>query len=552
MTPRLLFSSVLLIASTLALTPISAQNMGLPVRDGRPVVATVGDGTIALDEFVLQLDPPVERARLLEGRATATELELLERLVTVRLLVVEAATMGLGDLPEIRKQVDVMSRQILRDVLTERLTSGVVVDEAAVEQAFRARVKEWKTAALMFTEEAAATRARDAISKGASFEEAAAKAIAASEAKADTDDGYHRQADYLPEIGAAIASLEVGQVSQVLRLDKGFFLVKVTDLRYPENPEARAEAWKAVLGQQQLAVLKKHEEELRATEVVVHKDVLDGIDYEAATPGLEALAKDARAVAEIKGAGPFTVADLTEYLRMQAYHGDTNVAQGKRYNARKQAALDATLARRLLNMEALRLGIDRTPEYLDRINGYEESLVFNAFVQRVLVPDNKMREEEVKAYYDAHAADYTTPGMLRVRGLAFTKRAAAETATEKLRAGTDFAWLADHAEDRVPADAPDLLVFDGRPVTTASMPEGAQRALAGAAPGDVRFYASPEGHFYALGVQDVVAPQPRPYDEVREPIAKKLFGDKLNKAIQEYAAKLRGLSKVEIFLRKAA
>ena len=41
-------------------TSVVAQNQALPVKDGRPVVATVSDEPIALDELVLQLDPPVD------------------------------------------------------------------------------------------------------------------------------------------------------------------------------------------------------------------------------------------------------------------------------------------------------------------------------------------------------------------------------------------------------------------------------------------------------------------------------------------------------------
>lgn len=551
MTPRLLIASALLLVSMPGLSGRGAENSPLPVRDGRPVVATVGDGAIALDEFLLQLDPAGDRARLLQGRATAAELEVLQRLVTIRLMVLEATTMGLGDLPEIRKQVEVTSRQILRDVLTERLTKDVVADAAAVEKAYKDKVREWKTAALLFTDEVAAKAAREAIAKGATFEAIASKAIADAKAKADTDQEYHQQKDYLPQIASAIAALETGQVSPVIRLDTGFVVVKVLDIRYPEKADVRAEVTKVLLGERQLAALKAHEEELRAANVVIHKDVIDGVDYEAATPNLEALMKDTRVIAEIKGAAPFTVADLTDYLRMQAYHGDDNVAQGKRYNSRKQAALDATVARRLLNAEALRLGIDATPEYIDRINGYEESLVFNSFVQRVIVPDNKMREEEVKAYYDAHTADYSTPGMLRVRSLAFTKRAAAEAATEKLRAGTDFAWLAANAEDQAARDTPDLLVFDGRPVMTDSMPEGVQKVLRDTSAGDVRLYADGDGPYYALVVQDRVAREPRPYAEVRDEIARKLFGEKLKTAVETYATRLRAQVKVEVFVKKA-
>ena len=84
------------------------------------------------------------------------------------------------------------------------------------------------------------------------------------------------------------------------------------------------------------------------------------------------------------------------------------------------------------------------------------------------------------------------------------------------------------------------------------MPDGVREGRSPEAKaGDVRLYASPEGHFYVLAVQEVVAPSARPYDEVREEIAKKLYGEKLKKSVDDYAAKLRALSKVEIYLKKA-
>ena len=93
-------------------------------------------------------------------------------------------------------------------------------------------------------------------------------------------------------------------------------------------------------------------------------------------------------------------------------------------------------------------------------------------------------------------------------------------------------------------------MLDGRPVTTASMPEGMQKAVRGAKPGELRLYPSPEGHFYVLSVQQVIAPAARPYEEVREDIAKKLYSEKLKKNVESYAAKLRAHSKIETYLKR--
>lgn len=529
---------------------LRGAEQALPLKGGRPAVATVNGEAVSLDELVAELDPPVDRGRLLQGVGTPVELELLDRLVNVRLVAQEAATMGLGDLPEVRKQVDVTSRSILREVLLGSLVKDIEPDRQEVDKLYKELVREWKTSSLLFQDEAAAQRARDEIASGGGFDQVAEKAVAAKSAKVEGDKEYHRQGDYLPEIAEAVTKLDVGQVSPVIRIQAGFVVLVVTDVRYPDSPEARAEAESKVLGGRHQEALKGHDEALRREYVVVDKDVLDGLDYEAKEPGIDALLKDTRAVADIKGGTPVTVADLTDYLRMQFFHGGDPAAQGKRMNARKAMALDATLSRRLLNMEAERLGIDKSNEYLDRVNAYEDSLVFNAFVQKVIAPDSKLREEQVKSYYDEHVKDYSSPEMMRIRSLAFTGRSAAEAAMAKLREGADFGWLVANAEGQADKGAQGVLTFDGRPVTTSSMPEGMQKALAGAKAGESRLYASPDDVFYVLAVQQVVPSNARPYDEVKEEIARKLHGERLKKNLDDYLGKLRAQSTIEVYLKR--
>lgn len=513
-------------------------------------MAVVNADPIALDELARELDPPVDRARLLQGRATAKELELLDRLIVVRLLAQEGARMGLDQLPEIRKQVEVTSREILREVAFDSLVKGVKVDEAAVEKRFREQVREWKTLSVLFKDEAAAGRAQKEIAGGAAFADVAARAVAAKTAQTDGDNAYHPRREYLPQIAEAIARLQPGQTSPVVRIPNGFVVVKLVDVRYPENPEVRAEVRRQVLAEQQQAVLKEREQVLRRELVVVNTGVLAGIDYTSPKPGVDALLKDKRVVAQIKGSPPLTVGDLTDYLRLQYFHGTDQPSQRKKMNANKEAALDATLGRRLWNLEARRMGIDKTSAYLDRVKGYQESMVFNSLVQKVIAPTSRVSEDEIKKSYNAHLKDYSYPAMFRLRSLAFAKRAAAEDAVRRLREGADYTWLVANAGGQVPKGSPGLVTFDGRPVTGDSMTEGLRKGLEGVKAGDVRLYASQEGYFYVLAVQQVIASAARPYAEVREEAAKKAYGAKLQKGVEDFAAKLRAQSRVETYLKR--
>ena len=84
------------------------------------------------------------------------------------------------------------------------------------------------------------------------------------------------------------------------------------------------------------------------------------------------------------------------------------------------------LHKRVFLKEALRLGIDKTEGYKNKVKEYENSLVFGAFIQKAVVPDVKLKEVELKAHYDQHIKDYTYPEMMKVSTLVFEKREDAE------------------------------------------------------------------------------------------------------------------------------
>jgi hypothetical protein len=261
------------------------------------------------------------------------------------------------------------------------------------------------------------------------------------------------------------------------------------------------------------------------------------------------LLNDKRVVVEVKGEAPITVGDLAQSIRQQLYHGVDRAVESKKLNSRKDETLDDIVHRRVFRKEALRLGLDKTQSYKNKVKEKEHSLIFSTFVQKVVAPDIKLNEEELKAYYNDHTKEFNTPEMMKVRGLVFSERQDAEETLEKLRKGSDFRWLQANTERQVDKNTQGFLDFDGKLITVRDLPGGVQKAITGARAGDFRLYASPQGHFYALSVQEVVPSKPQPYNEVRESIAKKVYDDKLKKTFEQYATKLRTLSEVKIYLK---
>ena len=528
---------------------VFAAEQKLPVIKGQKIVAMVNDEPITLEEFKQELAILDKNRGEKEKASEQKEGELLQRLINSRLMVQEGRRIGLDELPETKNLVDVFSKVTLREMLVERQLKNVKADEKGVVRLYREFVKEWKINSVWIEKEEEAKKAEEELKGGKRFDELAKKLIEDGKAKGGEEKNYLKKKDLNPEILEALSKMEVGSVSPIIPLGKGFVILKVEDIRYPDNPEAKKKAREEGLALEKGNVLRAYTSALIEKYAVTRKAVLDSINYEAKEPGFEGLLKDKRAVAEIKGEKPITVAELTEQIRQGLYHGADQAIQSKKINPKKVPTLEEMIYKRVFRKEALRLGIYKTREYQVRVSNYEKSVIFGAFVEKVIFPDVKVAEEEVKRYYDEHAGKFTYPEMIRIRSIAFGKRGDAESAIEKLRKGMDYQWFVTHAEGQLEKNTTQgLMVLEGNVLATKSLPEGVQEVVSGAKSGDLRLYASPEGYFYVLSIQEVTASRPQPYAEARETIAGIVYNEKLQKAVEDWIDKLKAVSDIKVYL----
>jgi parvulin-like peptidyl-prolyl isomerase len=516
---------------------VSGQD--LPVIKGKKVVATVAGEPILLDEFNRDL-------ALAQG---ANRSEVLRRLVNVRLIVQEAKRIGLDELPEIKNMVDAFSKVTLREELMERQVKDINVDEKEAEKLYKESIKEWKISSVLVEKENDAKKMVEDLRAGKTFDELSKQLVAERRAKKGEQGVWLKVKDIDPQIVKGVSRMKVGSVSPIIPIKSGFVILRLEDVRYSEDPEAMKQAREEALKRKKVQTLKDYSNALIKKYAKVNQGILNTLDYEAKAPGFEALLKDKRAVAEIKGENPITVGELTQHLKMQLFHGVERAIESKRLNSKKAPALEEMIFKRVFRKEALRLGLEKTESYKNRVQEYETSVLFGAFVNKVIIPDIKLKEEETKSYYHKHMKEYTMPEMMRIKSLAFAKRKDGESAIEKLRKGTEFQWLAANAEGQVEKNTKGLLTFDEKPIITKDLPEGVQKAIHGARAGDFRLYESPQGYFYVFAIQDVIPSKPQPYEEARAAVAKKVFDDKVKKAVEDYADKLRAVSDVKIYLK---
>ncbi len=520
---------------------ISGIGLGqdLPVIKGKKTVAVVNGEPITLNEFNQQS----------AGVKGDKKLDLLQRLINSRLMIQEARRMGIDQLKELKERVDVFAKVTLREKLLERHIRNIKADGKEVEKVYRESIKEFKIKSIVFDKEEDAKQMEGLLKDGKDFDSVLGKFLSENKGKGDQEGVFLKNNALLPEIAEAASKMSIGSTSPVIRIKSGYVVFKMEGTRFPEDPEVRKKVELDLRTKKQEEAVSKYYEELKRKYAKVNEGLLKSLDFESKEPGFDKLMKDRRVVAEIKGEKPITVGELTGYMRQQLYHGVELAVESKRLNNRKAKVLDEMIQKRTLRKEALQLGLDKKEDYKNQVKDYENSLIFGAFIQKAVAPDIKLKEEEIRAYYDQHIKDYTQPEMMKISSLVFANRSDAEKAMASLRAGTDFQWVKENEKNQVSRSTAGILNFDGKLLTTKDLPEEARKAVSGGKKGDLRLYESPDHYFYVLYIQEVVPSRPQPYDETKGNIARKVYDEKLTKAVEEYADKLRAVSDIKIYLK---
>ena len=141
----------------------------------------------------------------------------------------------------------------------------------------------------------------------------------------------------------------------------------------------------------------------------------------------------------------WTVADVIEKIAVGPFHlpppSSSAFPIALRQAIRKAAELEA-MAR-----QAKRLGLDNSAYYKTQVGMWRDALL----TQRTLQAINDtlvVSRQEIEYYYQQHKKDFTTPPLVNVYQLTVTDRKLADQARKRIAAGEDFLAVAKWAADK--------------------------------------------------------------------------------------------------------
>ena len=227
---------------------------------------------------------------------------------------------------------------------------------------------------------------------------------------------------------------------------------------------------------------------------------------------------------------------------------------------RRKELLDEMINVELLAQEATAKGYDKDPLAQQELRAILRDAMLAEARKGVPAPA-EISESEVRAWFDAHRADYKDPERRRVSVIVLKDEATAKAtldAAKKATPGSGFGELVKaksidpHARDNVPIDlAGDLGIVSppgdvrGENVRVPEPVRVAVFAIAdvGAIHGEVVSHA---GKFYVVRLTQKLPPHERSYEEAERTIRVKLAQDKLRAKEEALIADLRKGMKVEV------
>ena len=207
----------------------------------RKVLAKVNDEIITLGQFNDSIQKlPKHYQDIVKGQKK----KFLDELIKEELLFKEALKSNIEKDPETKEVIAAARKKILVSSLIKMRVEDkasiseedikVYYDEHSEEFMLRER---WRASHILLGTVEEAEEIKERLNQGASFEELAENRSKDATSKKQGDVGYFSKGQLIPEFENACFELEVGRVSDVVKTQFGYHIIKLTDKKSPEVQE---------------------------------------------------------------------------------------------------------------------------------------------------------------------------------------------------------------------------------------------------------------------------------------------------------------------------
>ncbi|MBB6217733.1 peptidyl-prolyl cis-trans isomerase C [Anaerosolibacter carboniphilus] len=249
----------------------------------KQIIATVGSKEITKDDLNIALQhAPKNQAMQFntpEGRKY-----LLSEMITQEMLYLDAKDKGLDRNEDFLKEVETMKENLLKQYAINYLLKDVTVSEVEVKAYYDQHPEQFvaeesmRARHILANDEATAKMILDEIHGGKSFEDAATQYSECPSRAQGGDLGHFERGKMVPEFEEAAFALEVGAISDLVKTQFGYHIIKVEERKGPQTiafDEVKGQIQDYLLRNKQNQLYREYTNQLKNQyEIVINEELL--------------------------------------------------------------------------------------------------------------------------------------------------------------------------------------------------------------------------------------------------------------------------------------
>jgi len=250
------------------------------------ILARVGEVNITLDDFNRQVE---NLPKHYKNIVSEQKREFLQDLIMQELFYNAALANGIENFPEVKELIKEANKKIIISrYLKENVDDKIEITETELKRYYDEHSEDfmmperWRAVHILVDTEEESRQIKAMLEEGASFEELAKSRSIDASAKDGGDVGYFSKGQLIPEFEDACLSLEVGEMSDVVKTKLGYHIIRLMESKPPEVQEfatVKRLIKKEMEQERKKEFLREITKRLRAdTEIVLNEELLEKLD----------------------------------------------------------------------------------------------------------------------------------------------------------------------------------------------------------------------------------------------------------------------------------
>ncbi|MEN8263770.1 MAG: peptidylprolyl isomerase [Nitrospirota bacterium] len=398
------------------------------------VLAVVDNEPVTIKDLSYSL----EVAHRKQDLAYGSEMNIpsyVQKLVDDKLVVHEARRMQLDQNQAVQQKMDAyLLRESVVRLHDEEILQKISVSDDDVVSFYNKRYQQFYVDFIESDSEEKINDVLEQLKNGADFQKLSKDYPVSSYTKNSEGRVELKGHSIETQLQEILFGLSPGENSDVIpKIDK-YFIVQLIDRQDPpiENLEKiRGQLKKYLKKQKEAERSKEYLAELHEqSDVNIDRDILEEIRLDIEKGEREKWLEDDRPLV--------TVYDAVLPVRVFA----EKVTED--FDKSKDTIINGWLDMHLVDHAALNRHYEKETVLSEQIGRYEDQLLKNMYINKIVLPQIKVSEELLRQYYDENKEHYTDPPRFKIEQLVLKAEEEAREIFNSLKEGGDFTWLAQN------------------------------------------------------------------------------------------------------------